>query len=485
MSKKYIGGEMSDSFWGRDAELLDLSRIDKQKKAGLIVCLGRRRIGKSRLIQEFAKTIPNFIEIQGLGPRQGQTNQDQLNWFAKELARQTKMPEVIYKDWGDIFQVLATSFGNKHVLIFLDEISWMGQHDADFAGKLKIAWDLYFKKNSKLRLVVCGSVSAWIQKNILESTDFVGRVSLELILKELPLKDAHRFWGKKSTISGLEKLRVLCLTGGVPRYLEEINYKQSAEENYKSLCFSKNGFLFSEFSKIFNDIFGRRTSSYQKIVQSLIVGPKNLSMISKATRLAANGTLVQYLADLDISGFIRKEVMWDFKNLQDKEKTIRYRLSDNYLRFYLKYILPNATKIEKGLFKENGVDKLPAFDIFIGLQFENVILNNYIDVCKILNISLTSVLNVGPYFQTETARQKSCQIDLLIQTKNTLYVCELKACREVDISVIEEVKKKIKILKKPSTLSVRAVLIYAGDLNQEIIEEDYFDEIINFDSLLC
>lgn len=248
---------MTGFFWGREAELKDLARIDQQKKAGLVVCLGRRRIGKSRLIQEFAKNIPNFIEIQGPGPREAQTNQDQLNWFAKELARQTKMPEVIYKDWGDAFQVLATYFGNKHTLIFLDEISWMGQHDPDFTGKLKIAWDLYFKKNSKLRLVVCGSVSAWIQKNILESTDFVGRISLELCLKELPLKDAHRFWGKKSRqVSSLEKLRILSLTGGVPRYLEEINYNQSAEENYKNLCFSKNGFLLFEFLKIFNDVFG-------------------------------------------------------------------------------------------------------------------------------------------------------------------------------------------------------------------------------------
>nr|HPI40318.1 hypothetical protein [Pseudobdellovibrionaceae bacterium] len=78
----------------------------------------------------------------------------------------------------------------------------------------------------------------------------------------------------------------------------------------------------------------------------------------------------------------------------------------------------------------------------------------------------------------------SCQIDLLIQTKNTLYVCELKARREIDISVIEEVKKKIKILKRPATLSVRSVLIYAGNLNQEIVEEDYFDEIVNFERLL-
>jgi hypothetical protein len=80
--------------------------------------------------------------------------------------------------------------------------------------------------------------------------------------------------------------------------------------------------------------------------------------------------------------------------------------------------------------------------------------------------------------------QKSCQIDLLIQTKNSLYVCELKARREIDISVIAEVKKKIEILKRPSTLSVRAVLIYAGNLQQEVLDEDYFDEVVSFESLL-
>lgn len=476
---------MADSFWGRDSELQDLARVDQQKKASLIVCLGRRRIGKSRLIQEFGKKISNFIEIQGLGPREAQTNQDQLNWFAKELARQTKMPEVIYKDWSDAFQVIATVYGNKHTLVFLDEISWMGQHDPDFAGKLKVAWDLYFKKNSKLRLVLCGSVSSWIQKNILQSTDFVGRISLEIFLKELPLKDACRFWGKRSShVSSLEKLRVLSLTGGVPRYLEEINYNKSAEENYKNLCFSKNGFLYSEFSKIFQDVFGRRTTSYQKIVQALIAGPKNLSMIGKTTELPTNGNLVQYLADLEISGFIRKETMWDLKNLKDKEKTIRYRLSDNYLRFFLKYIYPNATKIAKGLYKDSGIDKLPAFDTFVGLQFENIILNNYIDVCLELNIPITSVLNIGSYYQLETKRQMSCQIDLLIQTKNTLYVCELKARREIDNSVIKEMKKKIETLKRPATLSLRKVLIYTGHLNQDVIDEDYFDEIVSFDALL-
>lgn len=473
------------SFWGRESELSELERIDRQKKAALIVCLGRRRIGKSRLIQEFGKKVPHYIELQGLAPRPGQTNQNQLDWFSQEVARQTKLPVVSYKDWADAFQMLATHVAEKHVLIFLDEISWMGQHDPDFAGKLKIAWDLHFKKNPKSRLVICGSVSSWIEKNILKSTDFIGRISLELLLRDLSLKDAHKFWHGKATLtSSLDKLRILCLTGGVPRYLEEINYSQSAEQNYKALCFSKSGFLFSEFNKIFHDIFERRSNSYQKIVQSLIAGPKNLSEISKATHLPANGILTQYFLDLELSGFIRKETMWDLKNLKEKSKTSRYRLADNYVRFYLKYILPNSTKIQKDLFGDVGIEKLTAFDSFVGLQFENLILQNLSDVCRALKIPLSSVLNAGSYFQSKTVRQQSCQIDLLIQTKNTLFLCELKARRHIDVDVIHEVQEKITRLKRSPNLSIRPVLIYAGSLNPSIMEADFFDALVDFSNLL-
>lgn len=476
---------MAENFWGRDAELASLKRIDAQKKAALVVCLGRRRIGKSRLIQEFGKKIPRYIEIQGLAPRPRQTNQEQLDWFSREMTRQTGYPNIKYEDWADAFQMLATHFKNQHVLIFLDEISWMGHHDPDFAGKLKVAWDLHFKNSSKLRLVLCGSVSSWIEKNILSSTDFIGRISLEILLRDLSLKEAHKFWQKKSSrISTLEKLRILCLTGGVPRYLEEIDYSQSAEQNYQMLCFAKGGFLNSEFEKIFNDIFERRSSAYQKIVQSIVLGPKNFTEIAKVTKLAANGVLQQYLGDLELSGFIQKEVMWDLKNLKDKSKTIRYRLFDNYVRFYLKYILPNSAKIEKGLFKEVGIQKLPAFDTFVGLQFENLILHNIPEVCRKLSISLSSVLNAGSYFQPKTARQKACQIDLLIQTKNTLYLCELKARRAIESSVIDEVQEKIKRLKRSPMQSVRPILIYAGGLSAEIEESDFFDTLIDFEDLL-
>src|SRR5205085_6573408 len=102
--------------------------------------------------------------------------------------------------------------------------------DSTFLSKLKNAWDLYFTKNDQLIFAICGSISAWIEDNILSSTGFLGRVSLDMTLKELPIIDCDKFWDDGgSGVSAQEKLRMLSVTGGVPRYLEEINPKKSAE----------------------------------------------------------------------------------------------------------------------------------------------------------------------------------------------------------------------------------------------------------------
>jgi uncharacterized protein len=475
---------LKETFMGRSAEFDELSRVDEQKKATLIVCTGRRRVGKSRLIQEFGKNFPLYIEVQGLAPRPDQTNQTQLDWFSREVSKHTGRARVTFSDWSDAFHYLADACEGKRCLILLDEISWMGRYDPDFPGKLKIAWDTIFKKNPRLRLVLCGSVSSWIQENILNATHFVGRISLELPLRELSITESLGFWGKKAQhASSLEILRVLSLTGGIPRYLEEIDYSLSAEANYQSLCFLETGFLFSEFSKIFNDVFEKKSEAYRTIVVCLLEGPKTASEIARTAKIHASGLLTKHLMDLELSGFVRREQVWALLTPNRKSKSSRYRISDCYLRFFLKYIEPNSIQIRQGFFKKIGVEKLPSFDSFVGLQFENLILNNLLSVCQRLRLPMHSIVNAGPYFQSPTKRKKGCQIDLLIQTKNSLYVCELKAKRKLEPSVIDEVKEKIAKLKRSRNLSIRPVLIHAGEISEEIHNADFFDKIISFDEI--
>jgi len=82
-------------------------------------------------------------------------------------------------------------------LIVLDEISWMGSKDPEFLGKLKNSWDMYFSKNSRLILILCGSISSWIEVNILSKTGFVARITIDLVLEELPLNVCNAFWHPK------------------------------------------------------------------------------------------------------------------------------------------------------------------------------------------------------------------------------------------------------------------------------------------------
>lgn len=121
-----------------------------------------------------------------------------------------------------------------------DEISWMGSEDPDFLGKIKNAWDQKFKKNPNLLFVLCGSASSWIEENILNSTGFLGRVSYTLTLGELPLKDCTHFWLEASkNISAFEKFKILSVTGGIPRYLEEIDPTLSAEKTFEHFALER------------------------------------------------------------------------------------------------------------------------------------------------------------------------------------------------------------------------------------------------------
>jgi AAA+ ATPase superfamily predicted ATPase len=181
-------------FIGRKRELQLLEELFERNIASLAVVKGRRRIGKTRLIEEFAKKH-KFIALSGLAPTEKITAQHQRDEFAKQMSRSLQVPYIPQNDWSDLFWFLADQTKKGGVVILLDEISWMASKDPAFLGKLKTAWDKHFKKNPKLIMVLCGSVSSWIEKNILSSTGFVGRIDLVLSLEELSLTECNQFWG--------------------------------------------------------------------------------------------------------------------------------------------------------------------------------------------------------------------------------------------------------------------------------------------------
>src|SRR3989338_9266458 len=191
---------------------------------------------------------------------------------------------------------LAERTKKGRVIILLDEISWMGSKDPDFLGKLKTIWDTCFKKNKQLLLILCGSVSIWIQKNILSSTGFVGRISLQLTLHELPINACNKFFNERSTqLSSYEKFKFLSICGGVPRYLEEWQPNLTIDHNINQMCFHSSGILFNEFDQIFYDSLSSNAAIYKKIVKALADAPLDRSALVAKLKHAADGEFSQHL----------------------------------------------------------------------------------------------------------------------------------------------------------------------------------------------
>ena len=476
----------SPHFIGRHVELETLKRQAKKRIASLIVVRGRRRIGKSTLIEEFSKKY-RFYTFVGLAPTPRTTRQSQLDEFASQLTLTFGLPRLYADNWNILFTLLAKQLTKGRVILLLDEISWMGSQDPDFLGQLKNAWDLYFKKNSQLILFICGSSSVWIEKNILSSTAFVGRISHTLTVEDLPLSDCNAFWeGTGSQYSAYDKFKVLSVTGGVPRYLEEIQPEYSAEENIRHLCFSKGALLANEFEKIFSDLFGARSKKYREIVKCLVQGTASYEEICEKLRVEKSGLISEYLNDLVVSGFVTKDYSWNPKTGVNTPLLFKYRLKDNYLRFYLKYIENKLPEIERNSFHLKSVALLPGWASMMGLQFENLVLNNRSFIHQSLRIAPDDIVVENPFFQTKTLKKRACQIDYMIQTRShVLYVCEIKFSREsVKGTVISEMKEKIDRLMIPRGMSCCPVLIHVNGVSDAVQDSGYFKDIIDFSDLL-
>lgn len=474
-------------FIGRKQELKSLELLKSKKTASLVCIMGRRRIGKSSLIEEFGKTYKKFFEIQGLGPDKNPSNADQLEHFAQKISLFFNIRKEYFADWTEAFHSLIEKTKKDEVLILLDEISWMGKKDPLFAAKLKEAWDIGFKKNSKLMLVACGSVSSWIEDNILNNADFEGRVSLSILLQELSLNEINQFWKKAhSHMGSLEKMLILSVTGGVPKYLEEILQNQSAEQNVIRLAFNPNGLLFHEFEKIFSDIFERKSKNLEKIIRLCLDLKLTPQQLAQKLKVEQSKDITNAIHTLELSGFLSRDYYFKFDGTASKLSHLRVK--DNYLRFYLKTIEPLKAKILRGGKIIESLFDLPQFESLLGYQFENLILANRTSLYSFLDLKPSQIISAAPYVQRKTSATKgACQIDLLIHSQmDVFYVCEFKCKKQIDKTIIKEMQKKLAVLKVPKRSSIKPILVFEGEIfpSHRTEIEKYFYKVIHFQSLL-
>ena len=478
-----------EEFYGREDLIAQLDELWAKRTASLVTCRGRRRVGKSTLIEVFARRSgATFIKLDGLRPKTGLTDDDEREFFATKLAAQTRGKVKTPANWYEAFVQLGKRIDDRRkTVILLDEISWMACFSPTFPEVLKSAWDDVFKKHPRLILVLCGSVSHWISQNIIGNSAYVGRRSLDMVVPELPLSECVKFWGAKAArIDAREIIDVLSVTGGVPRYLEEINPSLSAAENIRRLCFAPQSLLRMEFDDMFNDVITAKQKFTAKVLHTFVDGPKSGAEAAKVLGVDTGGDLSLALSILQESGFLAEECN---RNPETGEpaRERRYRLRDNYTRFYLKFIEPHKAVIDEGTFQISSLGELDGIDSVMGLAFENLVVNNYRDLLPLMHLTGTLITAAGPFRRraAKSARGKpGVQIDLLLQTRRSLWFVEVKRKKEINREVEAEVERKVKSLSRPDGVSAKTALVYDGHLSPLVSSDGYFDTVIPFRKLL-
>ncbi len=460
-------------FIGREYELKKLEEHYKKNKSQIVALYGRRRVGKSYLIKKFCLNKESFV-FEGL---EDEPIAKQIQHFIYTLNKQVNLPllkNVKPKNWHEAMDILTEVFKNRSqdqpLIIFFDELPWMCNLKTSLISIIKYYWDQYWK-DLNIFFILCGSVSQFIVNHVVKSKALYGRLSLTINLRKLgPLESQKFFSGKRSTE---EILKYLMLFGGLPKYLEEINLKKSFNQNIKDLCFTKDGFFVTEFDKIFFSHFSDH-QNYRKICEIISQGPKDLAQISEKLKIPSGGGLKVYLDNLISAGFVLEYYPY---NKEKKSKLKKYKLIDEYSRFYFKYIRPYYKSIqnsEEGLLFEKKI--LLTWNSWLGLQFENYCIQNAIYFAQVMGFA-DQVETFGPSFHRG---EEGFQIDLLYKRYDkVIVICEIKySNHKIGAEVISDVNRKTKLVKIPKGFTLERALIVNAEVDKGLRMSEFFDHIV-------
>lgn len=472
-------------FIGREAELNTLKSTFDLKRSQLVVIKGRRRVGKTRLAREVSKTIKGAqcFYFTASPPDMAVSDEQERHLFAQSITREFALPySPSSASWSELLHFVADQCRARKTVLILDEINWMGSQCKTFLKELHNVWETNFAKKRGFMLIMAGSLSTWLDKNILHHTGFVGRVDLDMTLKDMPLKDCVQFWGsKRKQWSDYEITKLLCITGGVPRYIEALDFSLSADHNIVQLCLTPSGLLFDEFDDMFSDIFSTYNDLYLAIFRGIAATSSRLTVteLAKTIERPHNGTFSKCIDNLEQSGFITRDYAWDPHSKKILQKP-KLRISDCYTAFYFRAIDKNKNPAK------SGVITLKNFSSLAGLQFENLILNSRTEVFRLLGIDPAHVEFDNPFYQSPRTRRAGCQIDYLIQTSNhILYICEIKFhLQEIGSQVVSEMENKINALKIPKHFTYRKVLIHVNGVKASVEDSGYFDRLLCVSELM-
>jgi len=411
---------------GREFEQTTLQSLLEKEDSQFVVVYGRRRVGKTYLIRE---TFNYTFTFQHTGLAQTD-KKGQLSAFRDSLSvyglKTTRTPT----DWTAAFGLLKKLVDNApsgKKVIFIDELPWMDTPKSNLISALENFWNGWVtaRPQKDIVLIVCGSATSWITKNLLKNKKGLrGRLTDKIYLKPFTLSECEKY----SQASGLGYTRkdiveTYMILGGIPYYWSFLKRGMSVPQNINQLFFSESAKLADEFEALYATLF-KRPEKYIKVIEVLSRKKMGLSRgeIIASTKLPDGGTFSTILNELQECGFIRYYVPFG----HDSNGGL-YQLIDNFTLFHYHIIKKNAYDDDQywtHTFLSN------EHNVWAGLAFERVCLEHVQKLKSSLGIS-GILTNICSWRHEASDDYPGAQIDLLFKrADNVIDLFEIKYSRD-------------------------------------------------------
>lgn len=396
-------------FVGREKERAILEECLVSNSSEMVAVIGRRRVGKTLLVKHtFGDQINfSFTGVQNVDMR------DQLVNFTFELNRVNKGEDDIPrpKDWMNAFiqliNYLEQNKSDKKQVVFFDELPWIATPKSGFLKALGFFWNSW-AVDQNIVVVVCGSAASWMIQKVVNNTGGLhNRITRRIFLYPFDLSETEAYLKSRNIVFNRYQIVQLYMAiGGIPHYLKEIKDGKSAIQNIEEICFSRSGILYDEFGRLYPSLFSN-AENHIRIIKLLSKRQAGMTrnQITQFSKIPNGGGLSKVLKELEQSGFISGYIPFT-----QKKKDIRYRLTDEYSLFYLKFM---DDKLQPSENTWQQLSQTQSYKSWSGYAFENVCLKHIDCIKKALGIS-GIYSTTSTFYYKGSAEDTGLQIDLLI-----------------------------------------------------------------------
>lgn len=473
---------------GRSTEQAKLQKAVDRNRAQIVVVYGRRRVGKTFLVNEFfsnsyafkhtAVSPESSIAQKGLMKIQLQEFHYSLRQYG--LALDIGCPN----SWSDAFHLLQQLLDSKsdggNQVIFIDELPWMDTPRSGFLPAFEHFCNDWCLSRKHVKLIVCGSATSWIVDEMLDSKGgLYDRVTTPIYVKPFTLGECRDYFKSEGfNMDEYDMVLAYMAFGGIPFYLSQFDNDLSVAQNIDAILFDRDAILSGEFDKLFKSQF-ESPELMKSIVTSL--GDKRSGLtrdeILKAVKSSSGGTFSNAISALEKSRLIAS-----YKPMGDE--VARYRLSDPFCSFYLHHVKGNEG--HPGYWRDNFNSS--AMNSWLGLAFEQVVFSHIPQIKQSLGISGV-VTSEYPWIVDSPEGGKS-QIDMIIDRDDRVVdVCEIKFCKDdfaVDANYARTIQSRIEKVSeyKANRRSVVSVLITTYGLKRNSYS-DRFQKVITINDLFA